>query len=83
MEHMPKRIERTTIYESEHVCLYTDKENRQKLLQSVKQKKRRAANCRIYNIYAAKIHVMVCLMRLFMCLQQKFPLNLKSGTQMR
>lgn len=25
MEHMPKRIERTTIYESEHVCLYTDK----------------------------------------------------------
>ena len=26
MEHMPERIERTTIYESEHVCLYTDME---------------------------------------------------------
>lgn len=25
MEHMPERIERTTIYESEYVCLYTDK----------------------------------------------------------
>ncbi len=25
MEKMPKRLERTTIYESEHVCLYTDK----------------------------------------------------------
>ena len=25
MEHMPERISRTTIYESEHVCLYTDK----------------------------------------------------------
>ena len=25
MEHMPKCMERTTIYESEHVCLYTDK----------------------------------------------------------
>lgn len=25
MEHMPERIERTTIYESDHVCLYTDK----------------------------------------------------------
>lgn len=25
MENMPKRLERTTIYESEHVCLYTDK----------------------------------------------------------
>lgn len=25
MKQMPERIERTTIYESEHVCLYTDK----------------------------------------------------------
>ena len=25
MEKMPKRLERTTIYESEHVCLYADK----------------------------------------------------------
>ena len=25
MEHMPERLARTTIYESEHVCLYTDK----------------------------------------------------------
>ena len=25
MEQMPERLERTTIYESEHVCLYTDK----------------------------------------------------------
>lgn len=25
MEKMPERLERTTIYESEHVCLYTDK----------------------------------------------------------
>ncbi len=25
MKHMPERLERTTIYESEHVCLYTDK----------------------------------------------------------
>ncbi len=25
MERMPQRLERTTIYESEHVCLYTDK----------------------------------------------------------
>lgn len=25
MERMPERIERTTIYESEHVCLYADK----------------------------------------------------------
>ena len=25
MDQMPKRLERTTIYESEHVCLYADK----------------------------------------------------------
>ena len=25
MEQMPERIERTTIYESDHVCLYADK----------------------------------------------------------
>ena len=25
MEIMPERMERTTVYESEHVCLYTDK----------------------------------------------------------
>lgn len=25
MNQMPKRLERTTIYESDHVCLYTDK----------------------------------------------------------
>lgn len=25
MEQMPKRLERTTIYESDYVCLYTDK----------------------------------------------------------
>ncbi len=25
MKYMPERLERTTIYESEHVCLYTDK----------------------------------------------------------
>lgn len=25
MEHMPERLARTTIYESDHVCLYTDK----------------------------------------------------------
>lgn len=25
MEQMPKRLERTTIYESEYICLYTDK----------------------------------------------------------
>ena len=24
-ERMPKRLERTTIYESEHVCLYSDR----------------------------------------------------------
>ncbi len=25
MEQMPERLERTTIYESDYVCLYTDK----------------------------------------------------------